>query len=169
MLSVCYEPCCLLERGSIGCTDALLPVLTAFEFSRFSPWPSHIALSVNPSLLICIRSCISLLHPSSFLTTMQMCTHLHKRPLACVILFWCSWVPSLHLPLFITTLLFCGDIKPNPGLPILYQLSFCAYNIRLLRSNDHITALHDLADTHHPNLITLTKPGLTPYLHLMNL
>ena len=64
---------------------------------------------------------------------------------------------SLHLPLLVAILALCGDIHTNPGLPASPSFFLCTYNIRSLLSNDHISALHDLIKTHHPNIIALTE------------
>ena len=61
-----------------------------------------------------------------------------------------------HLPLLISILAFCGDIHTNTGPPAP-SFSFCTYNIHSLLVNDHISALNDLIETHHPNIIALME------------
>ena len=61
-----------------------------------------------------------------------------------------------HLPLLVSILALCGDIHTNPGPPAPF-FSLCTYNIRSLLSNDHISALNDLIETHHHNIIALTE------------
>ena len=86
----------------------------------------------------------------------------------------------LHLPLLVSILAFCGNIHTNPGPPTLSSFSLCTDNICSLLTNDHISVLNDLIETHHPNIIVLTEiwinksstpselanatPFVTPYL-----
>ena len=44
-----------------------------------------------------------------------------------------------------------------PISPALSTFSLCTYNICSLQYNDHISALNDLIETHHPNTIALTE------------
>ena len=64
---------------------------------------------------------------------------------------------SLHLPLLVSILALCDDIDTNPGPSAPSSFSLCTYNMRSHLANDHTSALNYLIETHHPNIIALTK------------
>ena len=113
-----------------------------------------------------LATCLSYLQPSPisshslchvFLSTStQQYSCVNKLLRAFFIIPRRSRFTSLHLPLLVSILPLCGDIHINPGPPAP-SFSLCIYNIRSLLSNDHISALNDLIETHHPNIIKLTE------------
>ena len=77
------------------------------------------------------------------------------------------WLPSKYRvargsrrSIFLTSvyiLAICDDIHTNHGPSTLCPISLFTYNIRSLLSNDHTSALNDLMETYHPNIISLTE------------
>ena len=90
-------------------------------------------------------------------TLIQQYSYLIKLPLAFFITPRRSRFTSLHHPLLVSILALCGDIHTNPGPPAISSFSLCTYNIRPLLSNDYISAVNNLIETHHPNIIALTE------------
>ena len=94
--------------------------------------------------------------PVSLSTSTQQYSCLNKFPFAFFIITSRSRFTSLHLPLLVSISALCGDIHTNPGPPPPF-FSLCSYNICSLLSNDHISALNDLIEKHHPKIIALTE------------
>ena len=156
--------CTAYPQGDQCCADA--PILIAcrdhplrhLQHVLQRSFPSRLALPRNSPLLPQPSPITShcLVYPVSLSTSTQQYSYLIKLPLAFFITPRHSQFTSLHL-LLVSILALCGDIHKNPDHPALSSFSLCTYNIHSLLSNDHISALNDLIETHHPNIIALTE------------
>ena len=142
---------------------------------------SHLTLPRNSPILSstlphCLSTALSVLSPSPPQHKVLVC---QQTSMAFFITPRRSPFTSLHLPPLVSILILCDDIHTNFDLHALFSFSRCTYHICPLLSNDHISALNDLIDTHHPNIIALTEiwinnlinpselanvtPSVTPY------
>ena len=154
---------CLWKQSGC-CADA--PSLITLEFIHFVTFSmSYTIHFLLVSLYLATRLSYHQPSPisSHFLchvylsTSTQQYSCINKLPWALFIIPHRSRFTSLHLPLLVSILPLCGDIHTNPGPPAPSSFSLCTYNIRSLLSNDHISALNDLIETYHPNIIALTE------------
>ena len=101
--------------------------------------------------------------PLSLLTSTQRYKHLTKFPLHHLLIpSRRSRLTSFLLPFSFAVLILGGDIQLNPGPTPTTSFSLCSYNICSLTSNSHTIYLHDLIQTHNPDLIALTETLVTP-------
>ena len=155
--------CTVYPQGDQCCADApSLITLWVHPLRHLQHVLHHHFLLI--SLYLATRLCYSRpsptsshsLCPVSLSTSTQQYSCVNKLPLAFFIIPRRSRFTSHHLPLLVSILALCGDIHANPG-PSARFSSLCTYNIRSLISNDHISALNDFIETHHPNIIALTE------------
>ena len=107
--------------------------------------PHHLSLPCLSCLPLHLNTTVRLSHQTSI-------DLLHNTPALKVYIAQSSLLASILAP--------CGDIHTNPGPQALSSFSLNTDNIRSLFSNDHISALNDLVETHRPNIIALTElPG----------